>query len=58
MMMKSTPTAELHHLTRSPQSVADLAVRFRSEAVDRLTPLALLALRLPVAAVFWRSGHT
>ena len=29
-----------------------------ARAVTWLTPLALLALRLPVAVVFWRSGRT
>ena len=57
-MMKNTPTAEFHELTPWLHTVAALAERTRTEITGRLTPLALLALRLPVAVVFWRSGRT
>ncbi len=40
------------------RQLALLAQEIQHAIGARLTPLALLALRLPVAVVFWRSGRT
>lgn len=53
------------HTKRPNSSARDFfgALAEKLDAVDKkatafLTPIALLALRLPVAVVFWRSGRT
>jgi len=54
-------TTEPHQIapTASPfDAIAELAEQAQSKITDLLSPLALLALRLPVAAVFWNSGQT
>ena len=42
----------------SLRGVAPRLERLNAKITDLLSPFALLALRLPVAVVFWRSGRT
>lgn len=42
----------------APQGLVAFGDRVARKTTAWLSPLALLALRLPVAAVFWRSGRT
>ena len=57
-MINMTHTHERNPATPSPRSVAASVERVYAKIADVLGPLALLALRLPVAVVFWRSGRT
>ncbi|MDX1576631.1 MAG: hypothetical protein R3285_10585, partial [Kiloniellales bacterium] len=56
-----TSTQDVTSVTSTASSFRGLAAqasRIQARATELLGPLALLALRLPVAAVFWRSGRT
>ncbi len=57
-MTHMTSTQELTSMTRSPYGLAAQVGRVQAKVSELLSPLALLALRLPMAAVFWRSGRT
>ncbi len=57
-MTKMTQTLDFNSSTPSLRSVAALVGRIQTKISELLSPLALLALRLPVAGVFWRSGRT
>lgn len=54
-MTTTSPTAAT---PSAPYRLAVLADRVGRKTSDWLAPFALLALRLPVAVVFWRSGRT
>ncbi len=57
-MTKMTQTLDFNPLTPSQHSIAAIVGRVQTKISELLSPLALLALRLPVAVVFWRSGRT
>ncbi len=57
-MTHMTSTQESTSMTRSPYGLAAQVGRVRAKFSELLSPLALFALRLPVAVVFWRSGRT
>lgn len=57
-MTQMTPVHEMNSVTRSLHGIAARVDRIYAKISERLSPLALLALRLPVAVVFWRSGRT
>ncbi len=57
-MTNMTHTHEWNPAMSSLRSVAASVERVYAKITDLLGPLALLALRLPVAVVFWRSGRT
>ncbi len=57
-MTQMSPTQEMAPITQSPLGLAARAGRVQAKISELLSPLALFALRLPVAAVFWRSGRT
>ncbi len=57
-MTHMTPTQELAPIAPSPLGLVAQAGRLQAKISELLSPLALLALRLPMAAVFWRSGRT
>ncbi len=57
-MTKMTQTLDFNSSTPSLRNVAALVGRIQTKISELLSPLALLALRLPVAVVFWRSGRT
>ena len=57
-MTHLNPTQDIAPMPASPLGLVSQAARFQAKLAALLTPLALLALRLPVAAVFWRSGRT
>ena len=51
----------MHETSRETPSLGGIAARVErvtARISELLSPLALLALRLPVAVVFWRSGRT
>ena len=49
---------EMNSATPSMHSIVTRIDRIYAKISELLSPLALLALRLPVAVVFWRSGRT
>ncbi len=57
-MTHMTPIHEMNPATPLLHGIALQAGRVRLKISELLSPLALLALRLPVAVVFWRSGRT
>ena len=57
-MTQMTPTQDIDLSPFSIPGLAAQASRVQARVTEFLRPLALLALRLPVAAVFWRSGRT
>ena len=57
-MTKMTQTLDFNSLTPSLHNIAALVGRIQTKISELLRPLALLALRLPVAVIFWRSGRT
>ncbi len=57
-MTKITHMHEMNSVTPSVHSIATRIDRIHAKISELLSPLALLALRLPVAVVFWRSGRT
>ncbi len=57
-MTKMTHMHEMNSVTPSMHSIAARIDRIYAKISELLSPLALLALRLPVAVVFWRSGRT
>ena len=57
-MTNVTHIDEMPAATPSPRGVAQRVERLHARITDLLGPFALLALRLPVAVVFWRSGRT
>ncbi len=57
-MTNMTHTHESNPAMPSLRSVAATAERVYAKITDLLGPFAMLALRLPVAVVFWRSGRT
>ena len=57
-MTEMTHTQEVTPMASPPRGLAAQAGRVQAKISELLSPLALLALRLPVAAVFWRSGRT
>ena len=57
-MTQMTPIHEMNSATPLLHGIALKAGRVRAKISEFLSPLALLALRLPVAVVFWRSGRT
>ena len=57
-MTQMTPIHEMNSATPLLHGIALKAGRVRAKISELLSPLALLALRLPVAVVFWRSGRT
>ena len=57
-MTDTTHTHERNPAMPSPRSVAARVERVYAKITDLLGPFAMLALRLPVAVVFWRSGRT
>ena len=57
-MTKMIQTLDFNPLTPSLHSIAAVVGRVQTKISELLGPLALLALRLPVAVVFWRSGRT
>ena len=57
-MTNMTHTHESNPAMPSLHSVAATAERVYTKLTDRLGPFAMLALRFPVALVFWRSGRT
>ena len=57
-MTHMTPTQEMTSMARSPLGLAVRAGRVQAKISELLSPLALLALRLPMAVVFWRSART
>ncbi len=58
MVTKITHLHEMNSVTPSMHSIATRIDRIYAKISQLLSPLALLALRLPVAVVFWRSGRT
>jgi putative oxidoreductase len=58
MLAKTTDSHSIAHDTSPFDTIAGLAEQVQVKISDLLSPLALLALRLPVAVVFWRSGQT
>lgn len=57
-MTKITHMDEMNSAMPSRHSIAARVSRIYAGISEALTPLALLALRLPVAVIFWRSGRT
>ncbi len=57
-MTKTTHAQEMNWVTPSLHNIAARIDRIYAKISELLSPLALLALRLPVAVVFWRSGRT
>ncbi len=57
-MTHMTSTQEMTSMTRFPYGLAAQVGRVQAKISELLSPLALFALRLPVATVFWRSGRT
>ncbi len=57
-MTKITHMHEMNSVRPSMHSIATRIDRIYAEISERLSPLALLVLRLPAAVVFWRSGRT
>ncbi len=57
-MTQLTSTDEMAPMTYSLRGLAVLGSRGQAKLTELLSPVALLALRLPVALVFWRSGRT
>ncbi len=51
-------TAAASGILRKLTPLVDVGHRVADSITRRLTPLALLTLRLPIAVVFWRSGRT
>ncbi len=58
MVTKITHMHEMNSVTPSVHSIATRIDRIYAKISELLSPLTLLALRLPVAVVFWRSGRT
>ena len=57
-MTQLTSILEMYSAAPSFHAVAAQLTRIGTKISELLSPLALLALRLPVAFVFWRSGRT
>ena len=57
-MSNATHLGEMEAATPSLRGLAALAEQVGARITELLGPVALLALRLPVAVVFWRSGRT
>ena len=57
-MTSTQEVAPIDPMTSSLRGLAAQASRIQAKVTELLSPVALLALRLPVAAVFWRSGRT
>ena len=57
-MTDMTSTQNMAPMAWSPRGLAARAGRIQAKLSENLRPFALLALRLPVAVVFWRSGRT
>ena len=57
-MTDMTSTEGMAPVAWSPRGLVARAARVQAKLSEHLSPFALLALRLPVAAVFWRSGRT
>ena len=57
-MSNATHVREIETTAPSLRTLAALAENVTDRITALLSPLALLALRLPVAVVFWRSGRT
>ena len=58
---KVTKITQMHEMSSVMPSLHGIAAgvdRIGAKISELLSPLALLALRLPVAVVFWRSGRT
>ena len=56
-----TNVTHIDDTTTAAPSLRGVALRvewLNAKITDLLSPFALLALRLPVAVVFWRSGRT
>ena len=51
-------TAAASGILRKLAPLVDVGHRVADSIARRLTPMALLTLRLPIAVVFWRSGRT
>ncbi len=58
MVTKITHMHEMNSVTPSMHNIAARIDRIHAKISELLSPFALLALRLPVAVVFWRSGRT
>ena len=57
-MTQMTSSQDMAPVAWWPRGLVVQAGRIQAKLTEILSPLALLALRLPVAAVFWRSGRT
>lgn len=57
-MTSAQDVAPVAPFTLSLRGLVAQVSRIQAKASEFLSPVALFALRLPVAAVFWRSGRT
>jgi len=58
MLAKTSDSHQIVSTASLLDTIAELTEQARSKITDLLRPLALLALRLPIAVVFWNSGQT